>query len=142
MNLLLQGSVLRRQDHVAEKLLSGIVGSQVAELSVVCLGLVHLSLLEGQIGQLVEQALADGGALEGQEQNVLGVLVLLISLVDLSHHSQKARASHAAPVDGIGDLHRRLVVSLVHQFLDLFNFYVELVLIHLLHLSNSSILQL
>ena len=125
------GGSLRPQNHVPQKVLPGILGRQVAELSVVVLRLVDIVLLEGEIRQLVEQPLADGRTLKSQQKDIFCLPVLPISLIDLSHHGQQVDISHPSPVYGVGDAHRSPIVAFIYPFLYLFNFYVKLSFIHL-----------
>ena len=132
---LVQGRFFRLQDQVPEKVLAGIILGQVAELPVIGLGLGNVPLLQGQVRQLVKQALANGGPLKGQQQNILCLLVFLVFFIDLSDHGKQARIPHAVPVDGIRDLHGRFVVSPADHFLDLLHLYVKLIFIHFFCIS-------
>ena len=134
MDQLLGRRALGSENHVAEQILSGIVGSQVAEFPVIILRLADIAFFDRQISQLVQQTLADGRPLKRQQKDILRFLVILIFLVDGCHHGQDAHIADTSPVNGVRNFHRGLIVAFIHQLFNLFHLNVKLVLIHLLHL--------
>lgn len=138
MNQLLRGRSLSSQNQVAQDILSGIIRRQITKLPVVILCLLETALLDSQLRQLEQQALSYGRPLKCQQQNILGLLVLFVLLIDGCHHGQNVYIPHSAPVYGIGYLHGRFIVPAAYHLLNLLNFYVKLVFIHLLHLPIAS----
>ena len=131
VDLLLHRCFLRFQDQITQQILHGIlIPDQVAVFPVIRFRLLDISLAKCQICQFCEQTAADRRALIGNQKDVLRVLVFQVLLIDAGRHRQKAGAAHPPPVDGVGDLHRSLIIALVDQLFDLLDFDLELVLIH------------
>ena len=138
MNQLLCGRSLCPKNQVAQNILPGVIRRKVTELPVVILCLLKAALLDSQLRQLEQQALSYGCPFKCQQQNILGLLVLLVLLIDGCHHGQDVYIPNSAPVYGIGYLHGRFIVAAAYHLLNLLNFYVKLVFIHLLHLPIAS----
>ena len=138
MDQLLHRSAFGPQYHIPQDILPGIIRRQVAEFPVIVFRFTGAALFYGQLRQFKQQALANGRTLKCKQQDILGFLVLLILLIYGCHHGQDIDIAHPPPVNGIRNFHGCLIVAFVYHLLNLLNFNVKLVFIHLLHLPIAS----
>ena len=109
----------------------GIIGSHIHEFIIIILCFLQISRLYGQFRQLIEEMLPDRRPFKGQKEFILRLVILSVLFIYRGGHGKEIDVPHPGPVDSIGYLHRRAVVSLVHPLFDLVYLYIEFILIHL-----------
>ena len=94
-------------------MLTRIISRQITELTIICIGLFDISLLQRKICQFVKQALTDRRTLKSHEQDILRVLILMVLLIYIGNHRQQIGIADFFPVNGIRNLHGRLKIALI-----------------------------